>query len=273
VMDHRNVTMDGGILWINSRGRIDRDPAGRALTITGISIDVTERRNTEEAMRKSEKLAAAGRLAATVAHEINNPLESIVNLVYLSRQTPGVPPEAAEYLATADEELTRIAQIVRQTLGFYRESVDPRESDIGRLVGESCNIYLRRMHARSIECDLDLETGVKACVIPGELKQVVANLVANAIDATEGGGRIRVSARSAKDKVEITVSDTGSGIEEANLSRLFEPFFTTKPEIGTGLGLWVTKGIVDKQEGSISIRSSTDSVVHGTAVTVTLPRV
>jgi PAS domain S-box-containing protein len=269
--EHRAIGGEGRVFWVHSRGRIERDPDGKAIAILGITMDVTERRQSEEAMRKSEKLAAAGRLAATVAHEINNPLESIVNLVYLSRHTPGVPPEAAAFLATADEELTRIAQIVRQTLGFYREAVDPRNSDICRIVSETCDVYRQRIQGRSIRCEMDLEKGLQAFVIPGELKQVVANLIANAIDATEAGGHIKISVKRVHDKVAIIVEDNGSGIEQEHLPRLFEPFFTTKAEIGTGLGLWVTKGIVDKQDGEISINSSTDPVRHGTSITVTLP--
>ena len=126
-------------------------------------------------------MAAAGRLAATVAHEINNPLESIVNLIFLSRNSEGLPPGVAEYLKTADEELVRIAQIVRQTLGFYRESVGPRHTDVATVAGETVEVYRARITAKSLECVTELEPGLNAFVVPGELKQVIANLIANAI--------------------------------------------------------------------------------------------
>lgn len=269
--EHRAVAGDGHIFWVHSRGRVERDAAGKAIAIVGITMDITERRQAEEALRKTEKLAAAGRLAATVAHEINNPLESIVNLVYLAGSTPGLPPEAAELLTSADTELARIAQIVRQTLGFYRESVEPRCTDICQLVSETLDVYRPRMEARSLLCKMDLDADLRAHVVPGELKQVVANLVANALDATEPGGSIQVSAKRDGETAAIAVADTGSGIEDAHLAHLFEPFFTTKADVGTGLGLWVSKGIVEKHQGVISVASSTHPVDHGTTFTVTLP--
>lgn len=271
--EHRAVAGDGRVFWIHSRGRIERDAEGKAIAIAGVSMDVTERHQAEEALRKTEKLAAAGRLAATVAHEINNPLESIVNLVYLCRNTADLPGEAAAFLATADQELARIAQIVRQTLGFYRESVDPRRSDICKIVSEIVDVYRPRILARSLAYSMDLEPDIFAIVIPGELKQVIANLVANAVDATEPGGQIQISVKRVGETIAIAVADTGSGIEDVHLSHVFEPFFTTKTDVGTGLGLWVTKGIVDKQGGSITVTSTTDPTAHGTTITVTLPLV
>jgi len=270
-LEHRAVRGDGGTFWVHSRGRIERNADGDATGVVGIAMDITERRQSEEALRKTEKLAAAGRLAATVAHEINNPLESIVNLIFLSRNTEGLPPAIAEYLKTADEELMRIAQIVRQTLGFYRESVGPRRSDVAVIAGETVKVYQARMAAKSLECITELEPGLYSYVVPGELKQVIANLISNAIDATEPGGQIRIAVQRAGAKAEISVSDTGSGIEVENLAHLFEPFFTTKSDVGTGLGLWVTKGIVEKQGGTILVASSTDEKDHGTTITIALP--
>jgi PAS domain S-box-containing protein len=270
-VEHRSITPDGRTLWVHSRGRIGRDGDGNATSIVGITMDITERRLAEEALRRTEKLAAAGRLAATVAHEINNPLESIVNLVYLCKGTPGLPAETASFLNIAEDELIRIAQIVRQTLGFYRESVNPRDSDIGGIVSQTLDLYLRRIDSRSLSYTVDVDPGLSAHVVPGEIKQVVANLIANAIDATAPGGLIAISAARAGDSVAITVRDNGSGIEDAILPHLFEPFFTTKTDVGTGLGLWVSKGIVEKHRGSIAVISSIDPADHGTAITVALP--
>jgi len=270
-LEHRAVRGDRSTFWVHSRGRIERDSDGHATGVIGIAMDITERRQAEEALRKTEKLAAAGRLAATVAHEINNPLESIVNLIFLSRNTEGLPENVAEYLKTADEELMRIAQIVRQTLGFYRESVGPRKCDVAVIAGETLDVYRARIVARSLECVTELEPGLCAFLVPGELKQVIANLIANAIDATEPGGTLRIAVKRARGKVEISVADTGSGIEIENLAHVFEPFFTTKSDVGTGLGLWVTKGIVEKQGGTILVASSTAADDHGTTVTITLP--
>ena len=270
-VEHRALRVDGTVFWVHSRGRIERDANGRAIGVVGIAMDITERRQSEEALRKTEKLAAAGRLAATVAHEINNPLESIVNLIYLSRNAEELPESVAAYLKTVDEELMRIAQIVRQTLGFYRESVGPRKSDIGMIVGETVDVYRSRIASRDMKCEMELEKGLFAYVVPGELKQVVANLVSNAVDATNPGGQLRVTVRRAGDKAEIAVADTGCGIDIEHLPHVFEPFFTTKSDVGTGLGLWVTKGIVEKQGGTILVASSTDENDHGTTITIALP--
>jgi PAS domain S-box-containing protein len=270
-VEHRAMRVDGSVFWVHSRGRIERDADGRAAGIVGIAMDITERRQSEEALRKTEKLAAAGRLAATVAHEINNPLESIVNLVYLSRNVDGLPENVTAYLKTMDEELMRIAQIVRQTLGFYRESVGPRKSDVGLIVSETVEVYRSRIAAREVKCEMELDKALCAYVVPGELKQVVANLVSNAVDATDPGGRLRVTVRRAGDKAEIAVADTGCGIDIEHLPHVFEPFFTTKSDVGTGLGLWVTKGIVEKQGGTILVSSSTDETDHGTTITIALP--
>ena len=270
-LEHRAVRGDGSVFWVHSRGRIERDGDGKATGVVGIAMDITERRLAEEALRKTEKLAAAGRLAATVAHEINNPLESIVNLIFLSRNAEGLPPAVAEYLKTADEELVRIAQIVRQTLGFYRESVGPRKTDVAAIAGETVEVYRARMAAKTLECVTELEPEVSAFVVPGELKQVIANLISNAIDATEPGGELGIVVRRVHGKAEISVSDTGSGIDIGNLPHVFEPFFTTKSDVGTGLGLWVTKGIVEKQGGTILVASSTAAKNHGTTITIALP--
>ncbi len=270
-LEHRAVRGDGGAFWVHSRGRIERDGDGRAICVVGIAMDITERRQSEEALRKTEKLAVAGRLAATVAHEINNPLESIVNLIYLSRNTAGLPDEVAQYLQTVDEELARIAQMVRQTLGFYRESTGPRRSDVAAIVGDTVDVYRARIMGRLLDCRTELEAGLYAHVVPGELRQVVANLIANAVDATEPGGQVHVTVRRAEEKVEVRVADTGTGISIEHLPHVFEPFFTTKSDVGTGLGLWVTKGIVEKQGGTILVASSTAEEDHGTAITIALP--
>ena len=168
--EHRAVAGDGRIFWVHSRGRIERDAAGKADRMVGITMDVTDRQRSEDALRRTEKLAAAGRLAATVAHEINNPLESIVNLVYSRATRRGLPEQAAGFLATADEELIRIAQIVRQTLGFYRESVDPRISDICRLVAETLAAYRPRIQVPILTTANGLRAGALRVDSPGRVE-------------------------------------------------------------------------------------------------------
>jgi PAS domain S-box-containing protein len=270
--EHRSLTPDGRILWLQVRGRIQRNAAGKATWIAGVIIDVTESRLAEQALLRNEKLAAAGRLAATVAHEVNNPLESLVNLIYLTQRTEGLPEAAAAHLRVADAELRRITHIVRQTLGFYRESAFAQSTGILALVSEMLDLYRSRGAARGLTMRSVRQEGgdaeIYATVIAGEIKQVVANLIANAIDATPAGGVVETAVRRDGDTVEIAILDTGCGISAASRKHLFEPFYTTKADVGTGLGLWVSKGIVEKHGGSISID---DPAEKGTVVRVRLP--
>lgn len=252
--EHRSITPDGRVLWLQVRGRIRRDASGKATWIAGLIIDVTESRMAEQALRRAEKLAAAGRLAATVAHEVNNPLEALVNAIYLAQHAKGLE-EAADHLRLADSELRRITHIVRQTLGFYRESTLPQPTGLLQLVSEVLDLYRTRSLSRGLTLRTCGQTGdeVFVKVIAGEIKQVLANLIANAIDATPAGGIVETAVVRSDDYVEIVVSDTGCGISEVNRKHLFEPFFTTKADVGTGLGLWVSKGIVEKHGGSILV--------------------
>jgi PAS domain S-box-containing protein len=258
--EHRSLTPDGRILWLQVRGRIRRDANGKATWVAGLIIDVTESRMAEQALRRAEKLAAAGRLAATVAHEVNNPLEALVNAIYLAQHTEGLPTEAAAHLRLADSELRRITHIVRQTLGFYRESTSPRSTELSQLVSEVLDLYRSRSLTRGVTLRTSGHTvdEVFVTVIAGEIKQVLANLIANAIDATPTGGFVETSVLRFEDSVEIVVTDTGCGIAEADRKHLFEPFFTTKADVGTGLGLWVSKGIAEKHGGSIVFDDATD---------------
>ncbi len=255
IAEHRAITADGRVIWIYSRGRIERDPAGKAVSTFGISMDVTERRQAEEVLRRTEKLAAAGRLAATVAHEINNPLEAVTNLVYLARIAENTPPEVERHLRTAEQQLQRVEQIAKQTLGFYRESALPQPTRLAAPMEEIAELYRLRFQAKDVSLVQELEPELVANVVPGEVKQVMANLLSNALDATPPGGRVRVSLLRVDGSAEIRVSDSGKGIPEQDRQRLFEPFFTTKADVGTGLGLWVTKGIVEKYGGDIQCRS------------------
>jgi PAS domain S-box-containing protein len=268
--DHRSVTPDGRTLWLQVRGRIRRDKSGKATWVAGLIIDVTESRMAEQALRKAEKLAAAGRLAATVAHEINNPLEALVNTVYLAQHTDGLPPQAAAHLRLAEAELRRMTHIVKQTLGFYRESTLPQSTEIAQLVSEVLDLYRSRGISRGLTLRSSVQTENEVCVtvIAGEIKQVVANLVANAIDATPVGGTVETFVQRFEDSVEIAVSDTGCGIPETNRKQIFEPFFTTKADVGTGLGLWVSKGIIEKHRGTIRVDHRQD---QGTTFRVRLP--
>jgi signal transduction histidine kinase len=232
----------------------------------------------QEALRRSEKLAVTGRLAASIAHEINNPLEGITNLLYLMRsEIHGDPLKS--YLDMAEQELARVTEITRHTLRFYREPHQPKDIDTVSVLDSILALYASRFTAAEVKVKRDFRQ--PTLIIhssPGELRQVVANLVGNAVDAMRGGGRLtlRVSVKSGhpssgQPHARITIADTGSGIPRDLLPTIFEPFVTTKGETGTGLGLWVTKEIVTKNKWSIRLRSSAGARRHGTTFSILIP--
>lgn len=229
------------------------------------------------AMRRSEKLAVTGRLAASIAHEINNPLEAVTNLLYLVRaQTASA--EALHYLDDADHELARVAEITKHTLRFYREPNQPVPVDLISVIDSVLTLYHSRLVAAGIHVDQQVRTGaVSVLTSPGELRQIIANLVGNALDAMRKGGRLLLRLSTATDrkdgtpKVRLSIGDTGHGIPKAILPTIFEPFITTKGETGTGLGLWVTDEIVKKNGWSMRVHSSTRPQDSGTVFSLTMP--
>jgi PAS domain S-box-containing protein len=271
-IDYRTVSRGGDIKWIRAIGRAFYDGDRKPIRFDGITVDQTERRRAEEALRRSERLATAGRLAATVAHEVNNPLEAVTNLIFLCQHDPAATESIKGYLKTADDELRRMAHIVRQTLGFYRESSAPQVTDISALVQGLVDLYRPRYIDKQVQLRTELGQSIQANVVPGAIRQVVANLLSNALDACTAGAEVTVRIDQTKGGLRIVVADTGHGITAASRERLFEPFFTTKTDIGTGLGLWVSRGIVEKHGGKIRIDSSTDPRDHGTTFTVDLPQ-
>jgi signal transduction histidine kinase len=234
---------------------------------------VTEKKAAEAALLQSEKLASVGRMAATVAHEINNPLEAVTNCVYLAASTPNLPPQAKEHLATAERELHRVAHIAKRTLGFYRENAKPAVVDIRTLVDEVVELYDPKFTRKDIRLKIEHNGHCSGTVaIAGEIRQVISNLLTNAIDALQPKGMVRVRTSRVTLKgcsyTRVTVADAGAGISRINQSRIFEPFFTTKKAVGTGLGLWVSREIVQKHKGRIGLRSVEG---RGTVFSVFLP--
>jgi len=242
----------------------------------GVAMDVTSRKAAEQALRQSEKLAATGRLAASIAHEINNPLASVMNALYILRTNSRVPESALSFVKTAEEELARVVHITKQTLGFYREISSPVLSSVPHLFDEVLTAYDARIEQGHIVVHKQFADVGQLAAFPSELRQVFSNLVLNAIEASSPAGNIYIRVRQAhngdgRPGIRITVADDGVGIPPENMARIFEPFFTTKESKGTGLGLWVSQGIVHKHQGKLSVRSRTDEVRHGTCCTVFLP--
>jgi two-component system NtrC family sensor kinase len=225
----------------------------------------------------SEKLAVAGRMAATIAHEINNPLNSMGNLLYLIRRDPDISEKASHYSDLAETELKRVAHIVRQTLGFYREANAPVPTDVSSIVENALELHSPQLSGKEIVVERRFETHELVPAMAGELRQVFANLVVNAIDALPQGGKMIVHVYASKDwisgraGVRVSIADSGPGIPVELQKQIFEPFFTTKGSKGTGLGLWVVAGIVAKHTGNIRLRSSRRESCHGTVFSVFLP--
>jgi len=238
--------------------------------------DISVQKQSEEAIRRSEKLAAAGRLAASVAHEINNPLEAVLNLLYLARHDPS---QADRYLTMAEQEVGRVASLTQQTLGFVRETNLPGPLNPATILDEVLQLYSRTLESKKIRVARRYRGGYEIVGYSGELRQLLSNLLVNAVDAMREGGELQVRVEAARDwrsagtGVRIVVADNGSGIPRESLGRIFEPFYSTKKETGTGLGLWVSSGIVKKHGGTIHVRSRVDGRRSGTVFSVFLPTV
>lgn len=274
--EFRLRSKDGQYRWFLARGVPLRNEEGQAERWFGTCTDIHEMKMAQQALIRSEKLASVGRMAMTIAHEINNPLAAVMNTLFLTRSEPGMPKPALNYLDLADNELRRISHITRQALGFYRESTTPQRTSIGELLDSVTELLGGKLKAKRAEVRKEFEHDVEITAVSGELRQVFSNLLSNAIDAVEENGRIRLrisSSRDARDRrtVRISVADNGHGINPLALPHIFEPFFTTKDAVGTGLGLWVSKQIIDKHQGCIRVRSCPEGPRHGTVFSVILP--
>jgi signal transduction histidine kinase len=233
-----------------------------------------KRRETEAALMRSEKLSAAGRMAATVAHEINNPLEAVGNLVYLLRREDLPEDTRCEYLRLVEQELDRVAAIARRTLGFYKDQASPSEVAVSETVDSVLEVYSARLEHKNVSVSRSDCGDGRILVSRGEVQQVLANLVANAIDALpNAGGRLQISTAIVGEFLTLDVTDNGHGISDEDLGKIFEPFFSTKKEIGTGLGLWVSRDLVKKNGGTIEVLSSTRKRDHGTTFRISFPAV
>jgi PAS domain S-box-containing protein len=274
------VRKDGTELNIADSGAPIRDKNGEIIGIVLVFRDITMERKTQDALIASEKLAVAGRLAATIAHEIHNPLDAVANLLYLMRN--GVSPEeSTQFMDMAEQELARVTQISRAMLGLYRESKAPVLIDLKEMLQEILLLMERRFIELNVNVSANLPQPVSVAAFPAELRQVFTNLIANAAEAASPGGEVKVSitpqtasANANGQKMPpgatVTIADNGTGIPPEVQSHLFQPFFTTKGERGTGLGLWVSRGIINKHGGIISLKSDISEQAHGTVASVFL---
>ena len=268
-------TRDGHEITVASR-QVFKKESG---SILEINRDITAQLRAEEALRQTERLAAMGRVAGIIAHEINNPLEAITNAFYLLRNHPSLDEEARYYAQLGESELARVGYITKQTLGFYRESQHPVNVSIGGILDDVLQLQGRQLLLNRIVLDKQYFTDATIRGFPVELRQVFLNLISNAIQAMPTGGQLRIRMAThwneacSRTNLCISICDTGSGIRPEDAKHLFEPFFTTKSTKGTGLGLWISKGIVQKYDGAINFRSIVFKGRTVTSFRVTLPGV
>jgi PAS domain S-box-containing protein len=271
-LEQRLRRHDGAYRYMQVRGVPILDTSGEIAEWIGTHTDVTEQKLSQQALVRAEKLSAAGRLAATVAHEINNPLAAVTNIHFLLAHDKSLPENAREILALADRELKRVTHMVRQTLSFYKEHTYHEQISVSALIQEVIQLYGGRVEARGARIRTELDDSLMLRTLPGELRQILSNLIANSLDALADEGTLWIRARLRRhgesSVAQITVADTGAGIPAAIAAHIFEPFYTTKEDIGTGLGLWVTKQLVDKHHGRIAMRSR---VGHGTVFILQFP--
>ena len=274
-VDYRVPDELGAIRWLLSKAVIRPDAQGKSSRMIGVSMDITTIKQAQEALLQSEKLAAAGRLAASISHEINNPLESVTNLLYLVASDPQLSASTRAFVKQAEDELARVSHIATQTLRFYRQSTRPTHADIPAMLDSVLTLHRGRLANAQIEIVRQYRTKAPLLCFEGELRQVFTNLISNAIDAMSGTrGLLTLRAehsrnwRNGEPGIRVTVRDNGSGIPPEILARIFEPFYSTKGNRGTGLGLWVTKEIIEKHRGIVHVRSR---VGKGTIFSILFP--
>jgi signal transduction histidine kinase len=277
--DYRVVRPDGEIRWIAATGRVlfsDVYGCRTAARLVGTLLDITGLRQTDACLRETEKLAATGRLAASLAHEINNPLEAITNLLYLL-QGGSLVDEQRRYVELAEQELSRVIEIATQALRFYRDPGAPTQCDVAEIIDSVLALFGRRIEGSGIlverrYCSVAFLLGARE-----ELRQVLVNLVHNAMDAMPRGGRLLIRIkpetgwRTRRKGIRLIVADTGHGMDPVTMKRMFEPFFTTRTSVGTGLGLWLSAGMIQKHGGTIRVKSRQHPNRSGTVFSIFLP--
>ena len=274
-VDYRVQDEHGAIRWLLCKAVVRADEQGRPSHMIGVSMDITTIKQAQEALLQSEKLAAAGRLAASISHEINNPLESVTNLLFLVANDAQLSDSTRAYVKQAEDELARVSHIATQTLRFYRQSTKPTQADIPALLDSVLTLHRGRLANAQVEVVRQYRTKTPLLCFEGELRQVFTNLVSNAIDAMAGTrGKLTLRAEQSRNwqngeaGIRVTIRDNGSGIPPEILARIFEPFYSTKGNRGTGLGLWVTKEIIEKHRGIVHVRSR---VGQGTFFSILFP--
>jgi PAS domain S-box-containing protein len=275
--DYRILLPDGEIRWVESQTKSQYDSVGQVTRLVGMITDVTHRKMAEEAMLRNEKLAVVGRLASSVAHEINNPLEAVTNLLFLVSISDNVEV-AHEYANKAIDEVMRVSLITQQMLKFHRGAGVPKSMFLSEVVSAVQGLYRGKLNASRVRMNVLIENEATVVCMPGETQQIIANLVSNAIEAMPNGGTLTVRLRPSIDwrdrhrrGMRVTFLDVGIGMSKKTMRHIFEPFFTTKAETGTGLGMWIVSQLLERQQGHIRGWSRQGAGRSGTAFSIFLP--
>lgn len=275
--EYRVVWPDGTVRQVEAQARFECNAEGKAVRMLGVMTDITQRKQAEAALLQSEKLAVAGRLAASIAHEINNPLEAVANLLYLIGQEE-LGSQTREYAELALGEVMRVARITSQTLKFYRQTEAAKLTRLSEEIDGVLGLFRGKLVAVNVNVELRYEDDPELKCLTGDLRQVFANLIVNAVDAMKTGGSLVIRLRRSQDwrdrtrkGMRITIADSGEGMSLKTRERIYEPFFTTKAEAGTGLGLWLTATIVERQRGDLRVWSSQLPGKSGTVFSLFLP--
>ena len=275
--EYRVVRPDGTEAWVEAEGQYELNSAGKPTRMLGVLTDITRRKQAEAALLQSEKLAVAGRLAASVAHEINNPLAAVANLMYMIKHADSLDA-AREYADTALSQVMRVAHITRQTLKFHKQTEASRITRLSEEIDSVISLFQGKLKQVGIHVDRRYEDDPAVECPSGDLRQVFANLIVNALDAMPRGGRLTIRIRwstnwstRAESGLRVTIADSGEGMTPDVRRRIYEPFFTTKGSAGTGLGMWVTAQIMDRMRGSVSVWSCRTLGRSGTVFSVFLP--
>jgi len=277
-IEARVYDAQGNVHWISSRAHIIRDKERVPTRAVGIAMDITERKKFQEILRTSDKLAGVGRFAAEIAHEIRNPVEALQGLMYLLKTNPALAESAKRHVQYADSAVAQIAEIANRTLDRFRETPEPVAVRLSALIDDVAALARGKATRKHVKLETRYESEGEVRGFPGELRQVFLNLIGNSLDAVPDGGKITIHVFPSRNwkrlnqvGIRVVVFDNGSGVPPEARGHVFEPFFTTKGEQGVGIGLWITKGVIEKHNGSIRFRTSTDAHRSGTCFSVFLP--
>jgi PAS domain S-box-containing protein len=276
VIEKRYLRRDGSPVWVRNSVSLINDDQYKSCHLISICEDISQHKRAEQALEKQEQMAAIGRLTSSIIHEINNPLEAVLNLIFLAQRAADLK-EAMPYLRDAEQELGRASEITTQGLQFHRQSSYPTPANVIHILQSVLALFKEKFRTARVGVELETEDAPELLCFAGELRQVFVNLIANAVESMESGGQITIRVRSGTDwqtgdrGVRITIADTGSGLSLETRKRMYDAFYTTKGSGGSGLGLWVTARIVRKHRGHIHVRSRRAAQCGGTAFTLVFP--